>query len=69
MTSESIRIERYYPAGHRDRHTPHLCPDCSAPLTADGACTHCDSARREQAVLQFPNRRARLERMERVARR
>jgi len=67
MTSGSIRIERSYPAGHRNRHTPHLCRVCAGPLTADGSCTRCAANAVERPVLEFPNRRARLERMERTA--
>ena len=44
MTSESTRIERLYPAGHRDRHTPHTCTRCGHPLTSDCVCTHCADA-------------------------
>jgi hypothetical protein len=72
MTSEPIRMELSYRHGHRNRHTPHLCPDCNAPLTIAGRCTHCDEATvspRERPVARFPDRRARLERMERAARR
>jgi hypothetical protein len=68
MTSESVRLERCYPAGHRNRHVPHLCPECLGPLTADGRCTGCGTARlAEPPSLRFPDRRARLRRMERVA--
>ena len=68
MTSESIRIEQQYPAGHHDRHTPHLCPDCGSPLTVDGRCTRCArAAPAERLVLHFPDRATRLERMERAA--
>lgn len=75
MTSESIRIEQQlYPAGHRDRHTPHLCAECGHPLPSDGTCAHCQErveARpdpaSERPVLRFPDERARLERMERAA--
>jgi len=67
MTSELTRIEKYYPAGHRDRHTPHLCPDCAGPLTATLRCTRCEAARPERPVLRFPDRRERLARMERAA--
>jgi hypothetical protein len=73
MTSESIRMEFRYPAGHRNRHIPHLCLECRYPLTSRGRCTHCTGAlaplARERPVLLYPNRRVRLERMERVARR
>jgi len=69
MTSASIRIERCYPAGHHNRHTPHLCSRCAGPLTADGRCTRCPPDETEQPELRFPDRRARLERMERAARR
>ena len=67
MTSETIYLARH--TGHRNRHTPHLCPDCSGPLTADGRCTHCASGPHERPTVQFPDARARLERMERAARR
>jgi hypothetical protein len=68
MPSEPIRTERHYPAGHRNRHTPHLCPGCLGPLTADGRCTRCTPARRAAPPgLGFPERRARLRRMERIA--
>lgn len=67
MASESTRIERYYPAGHRDRHRPHLCPECGAPLSADGRCDHCEAALpADRRTLAFPDARARLERMERT---
>ena len=70
MTSQAVRIEQQYPAGHRNRHTPHLCPDCGGPLTVDGGCTRCVAPTdAERPVLHFPDRRARLERMERTARR
>jgi hypothetical protein len=71
MTSEPIRMELSYDRGHRNRHTPHLCPDCHAPLTSDGRCTHCAAepvSPREHPFERFPNRRVRLERMERAAR-
>jgi hypothetical protein len=44
MTSETIQMERVYPAGHQERHSPRLCSACAAPLTAGGHCTrsvHC----------------------------
>jgi hypothetical protein len=67
MTSESFRIERLYPAGHRNRHTPHLCPRCAAPLTTGGRCTRCEGARRADPLTAgFPDRRARLRRMEQI---
>ena len=69
MTSESIRVERYYPTGHRNRHTPDLCVECLGPLTADGHFTRCGGASRpaEPPSLRFPDRRARLRRLERIA--
>ena len=74
MTSESTRIERFYPAGHRDRHTPHVCTRCGHPLTSDSVCTHCADAAEvtpalatERRISRFPDERARLERMEEVA--
>ena len=73
MSSESIRMEFQYPAGHRNRHTPHLCPECGYPMTSGGGCTRCAVAvappARERPVLRFPDRQVRLERMERAARR
>jgi hypothetical protein len=72
MTSEPIRMELSYRHGHHNRHTPHLCPACRAPLTSDGRCTRCAAravSPRERLVRRFPDRRARLERMEQTARR
>jgi hypothetical protein len=43
MTSEPIRMELEYRHGHRNRHTPRLCPGCTAPLTSAGRCTRCDT--------------------------
>jgi hypothetical protein len=40
MTSESLRIEHDYPR-HRNRYVPRVCPQCGAPETSDGTCTHC----------------------------
>lgn len=67
MSSETIYLNRH--TGHRDRHTPHLCPTCQGPLTADGRCTGCAHRRAEHPSTRFPDPRARLERMERAARR
>lgn len=71
MTSESIRIELQYPTGHRNRHIPRLCPECTYPLTSRGRCTRCAAAlllpAREWPVVRYPDRRVRLERMERAA--
>lgn len=71
MTSESVRTELWYPAAHRNRHTPRLCKKCAYPLTSAGRCTRCTpTAMRpssERPVLWFPDRLERLERMERAA--
>ena len=67
MSSEIIYLERH--VAHRDRHRPHLCPDCTGPLTSDGHCTRCTYRAPERPTLQFPDARVRLERMERAARR
>lgn len=67
MSSEIIYLERH--VGHRNRHTPHLCPDCTGPLTSDGRCSRCANRPVEHPSLRFPDPRARLERMERAARR
>ncbi|HEY6890682.1 MAG TPA: hypothetical protein VI300_22960 [Solirubrobacter sp.] len=66
MTSESIRIEQQlYPAGHRDRHTPHVCTACGHPMPSDGTCTHCEApapgTASERPILRFPDARARLD--------
>jgi hypothetical protein len=69
MTSESLRIEHDYPAGHRNRHVPRVCPLCGAPETSDGVCTHCaaEPPARERLGDGTPDGQARLLRMERVA--
>ena len=72
MTSEPIRMEFHYPRGHRNRHIPRLCLECTYPLTSRGRCTHCTATPapprvHERPVLEFPDRRVRLERMERAA--
>jgi hypothetical protein len=72
MTSEPIRMELSYRRGHRDRHRPGLCPACKGPLTSAGRCTHCEAGVvgfRERPSARFPDRRLRLERMERTAHR
>jgi hypothetical protein len=69
MTSESLRIEHDYPAGHRNRHVPRVCPRCGAPETSDGSCTHCVTTppAPERLGDATPDGRARLRRMEQVA--
>jgi predicted amidophosphoribosyltransferase len=74
MSSESTRIERLYPAGHRDRHMPHLCPDCGRPLKSDGVCPDCAETLQaapgisaEWRDAPLASERTRLERMERTA--
>jgi hypothetical protein len=66
MSSESLYLRRH--TGHRDRHTPHLCPDCAGPLAADGRCSRCEHGPSERPDERFPDPRFRLERMERAAR-
>ena len=64
MSSETLYLRRH--AAHLDRHTPHLCSECSAPLTANGRCTRCERIPAEHRTERFPDPRARLERMERA---
>ena len=68
MTSETL-YRSHHPRGHRNRHTPHLCPECAGPMTAGGRCSRCARPAREHPDPRFPDRGARLERMERAARR